>query len=102
MELTGAQLIVQKLKEHHVNTVFGYPGGTALELFDAIYAHPDQVKHVLTADECGGAHELHLRGDRHRASGQRDYSSCRRRQTETGQAGRNGNNESRRKGNHRA
>jgi len=56
MELTGAQLIVQKLKEHHVNTVFGYPGGTALELFDAIYAHPDQVKHVLTADECGGAH----------------------------------------------
>lgn len=56
MELTGAQLIIRKLTEHKVNTVFGYPGGTALDLFDDLYKHSDQLTHILTADECGAAH----------------------------------------------
>ena len=56
MKLTGAQIMVEILKEHGVDTIFGYPGGTALNFFDALYESRDQIKHVLVAHEQGASH----------------------------------------------
>ena len=56
MELTGAQIVIECLKEQGVDTVFGYPGGTALNLYDTLYEYRDRIKHVLTAHEQGAAH----------------------------------------------
>ena len=57
MKMTGAQLVMNVLLEHGVDTVFGYPGGTALFLYDELYKYSDRIKHVLVAHEQGGAHE---------------------------------------------
>lgn len=56
MKMTGAQLVMNVLLEHGVDTVFGYPGGTALFLYDELYKYSDRIKHVLVAHEQGGAH----------------------------------------------
>ena len=56
MKLTGAQIFVETLAEQGVELLFGYPGGTVLNLFDALYESAGRVKWVLTADECGAAH----------------------------------------------
>lgn len=56
MKLTGSQLVAEVLLEHGVDTVFGYPGGTALNLYDVLYEYRDKIKHVLTAHEQGAAH----------------------------------------------
>ena len=56
MKLTGAQIFVEALAEQGVELLFGYPGGTVLNLFDALYESAGRVKWVLTADECGAAH----------------------------------------------
>ncbi len=56
MELTGAQIIIECLKEQGVNTVFGYPGGQVLPLYDALYANRESIRHILTAHEQGAAH----------------------------------------------
>ena len=56
MKKTGAQIIVECLLEQGVDTVFGYPGGTALNLYDTLYEYRDRIKHVLTAHEQGAAH----------------------------------------------
>lgn len=56
MELTGAQIIIECLKEQGVSTVFGYPGGQVLPLYDALYASRDCIRHILTAHEQGAAH----------------------------------------------
>ena len=56
MRLTGSQLVAEILLEHGVDTVFGYPGGTALNLYDTLYEYRDRIKHVLTAHEQGAAH----------------------------------------------
>ncbi len=56
MKLTGAQVVTEILLEHQVDTVFGYPGGAALNVYDALYEYSDQIKHVLTAHEQGAAH----------------------------------------------
>ena len=56
MKMTGAQLVMNVLPEHGVDTVFGYPGGTALFLYDELYKYSDRIKHVLVAHEQGGAH----------------------------------------------
>ncbi|MBR1443845.1 MAG: biosynthetic-type acetolactate synthase large subunit, partial [Firmicutes bacterium] len=56
MQLTGAEIIVECLKEQGVDTIFGYPGGTALNIYDAIYKHQDEIKHYLTSHEQGAAH----------------------------------------------
>lgn len=55
MKMTGAQLVMNVLLEHGVDTVFGYPGGTALFLYDELYKYSDRIKHVLVAHEQGGA-----------------------------------------------
>lgn len=56
MKLTGSQIIAEILLEHDVHTVFGYPGGAALNVYDALYEYRDQIRHVLTAHEQGAAH----------------------------------------------
>lgn len=54
--LTGAQIVMECLKEQGVDTVFGYPGGAALFIYDALYQNSDKIKHYLTAHEQGAAH----------------------------------------------
>ncbi|MGD1821675.1 MAG: biosynthetic-type acetolactate synthase large subunit [Pleomorphochaeta sp.] len=56
MELTGAKIIVECLLEQSVDTVFGYPGGAVLPLYDALYDKSDEITHVLTAHEQGASH----------------------------------------------
>ena len=56
MRLTGADIIIECLKEQGVDTVFGYPGGTALNLYDALYKHSDEITHYLTSHEQGASH----------------------------------------------
>ena len=55
MVLTGAEIIIQCLLEQKVDTVFGYPGGKVLDLYDALYKHADEIKHVLTSHEQGAS-----------------------------------------------
>jgi len=55
MQLTGAQIIIECLKEQSVDTIFGYPGGTILNVYDELYRH-DEIKHILTSHEQGAAH----------------------------------------------
>lgn len=55
MKLTGAEIVISCLKEQGVDTVFGYPGGAILNIYDAIYKHPE-IKHILSAHEEGAAH----------------------------------------------
>ena len=56
MELTGSQIVLEVLLDHGVDTVFGYPGGTALNIYDELYKYSDRIHHVLTAHEQGAAH----------------------------------------------
>ena len=56
MKLTGAEIVVECLKEQGVDTVFGYPGGTILNIYDALYKHSDEIHHVLTSHEQGASH----------------------------------------------
>lgn len=56
MKLTGSQIVAEVLLDHGVDTVFGYPGGTALNIFDELYKYSDKIKHVLTAHEQGASH----------------------------------------------
>ena len=56
MELTGAQIVIECLKEQGVDTVFGYPGGAILNVYDELYKHKDEIHHVLTSHEQGAAH----------------------------------------------
>ena len=56
MKLTGSQLIAEILLEHSVDTVFGYPGGTALNIYDTLYEYQDKIKHIMSAHEQGAAH----------------------------------------------
>ena len=56
MVLTGAEIVVACLKEQGVDTVFGYPGGSILNVYDALYKHSDEIFHVLTSHEQGAAH----------------------------------------------
>lgn len=56
MKLTGAEIVIECLKEQGVDTVFGYPGGTILNIYDALYQHSDEIRHILTSHEQGAAH----------------------------------------------
>ncbi len=56
MQLTGAEIVVECLKEQGVDTVFGYPGGTILNVYDALYKHSHEINHILTSHEQGAAH----------------------------------------------
>ncbi len=54
--LTGAEIVIECLKEQGVDTVFGYPGGTILNIYDALYKHQEEITHILTSHEQGAAH----------------------------------------------
>lgn len=56
MLLTGAQIVIECLKEQGVDTIFGYPGGTILNIYDELYKHSDEITHILTSHEQGAAH----------------------------------------------
>ena len=56
MELNGSQIVIECLKEQGVDTVFGYPGGTILNIYDELYKHSDEINHILTSHEQGAAH----------------------------------------------
>jgi len=56
MKLTGAQILIECLAEQHVDTVFGYPGGAVLNIYDELYKNRDRITHILTAHEQGAAH----------------------------------------------
>ncbi len=55
-QLTGSEIVIECLKEQGVDTVFGYPGGTILNVYDALYNHQDEITHVLTSHEQGASH----------------------------------------------
>lgn len=55
-KLTGAEIVIECLKEQGVDTVFGYPGGTILNIYDALYKHQDEINHILTSHEQGASH----------------------------------------------
>ena len=56
MELNGSQIVIECLKEQGVDTVFGYPGGTILNIYDEMYKHSDEITHILVSHEQGAAH----------------------------------------------
>lgn len=56
MQLTGAQIVIECLKEQNVDTVFGYPGGAILNVYDELYKHKDEIRHILTSHEQGASH----------------------------------------------
>lgn len=56
MELKGSEIIAECLLEQRVDTVFGYPGGAVLEIYDALYKYSDKIKHIMTAHEQGASH----------------------------------------------
>ena len=56
MDITGRKLFVKALQEEGVDTIFGYPGGTILNVYDALYKHSDEIRHILTSHEQGAAH----------------------------------------------
>ena len=56
MQLNGSEIVIECLKEQGVDTVFGYPGGAILNLYDELYKHSNEIKHVLTSHEQGASH----------------------------------------------
>ncbi len=56
MELNGSQIVLECLLEQGVDTVFGYPGGSILNIYDALYHYSDRIHHILTSHEQGAAH----------------------------------------------
>ena len=56
MLLSGSEIIIECLKEQGVDTVFGYPGGAILNLYDELYKHRNEIHHVLTSHEQGASH----------------------------------------------
>ena len=55
-KMTGAEIVIQCLKEQGVDTVFGYPGGAILNIYDALYQHQGDITHILTSHEQGASH----------------------------------------------
>ena len=56
MQLTGSEIVIECLKEQGVDTVFGYPGGAILNIYDALYQYKDDIRHILTSHEQGASH----------------------------------------------
>ncbi len=56
MKLTGAEILIECLKEQGVDTVFGFPGGAVLNIYDALYKARDEIRHILTSHEQGASH----------------------------------------------
>ena len=82
-QLTGSEIVIECLKEQGVDTVFGYPGGTILNVYDELYKHQNEITHVLTSHEQGAAHAAdgyaratgQLPGGGHCRCGNADYKA---------------------------
>ncbi len=60
MRLRGADIIVECMLEQGVDTVFGYPGGSILNVYDSLYKYSDKIRHILTAHEQGKSDRSHV------------------------------------------
>lgn len=56
MKMTGAQIIIETLLEQGADTVFGYPGGSVLNIYDELYKNSDRIRHIIAAHEQGASH----------------------------------------------
>ena len=56
MKITGSQIVIECLVEQGVDTVFGYPGGAILNIYDELYKNENRIRHILTAHEQGASH----------------------------------------------
>jgi len=56
MKLTGAEILIECLKEQNVDTIFGFPGGAVLNIYDALYKAKDSIRHILVSHEQGASH----------------------------------------------
>lgn len=56
MQLNGSEILIECLKEQGVDTVFGYPGGAILNVYDELYKHSNEIRHILTSHEQGASH----------------------------------------------
>lgn len=56
MEISGAKIVIEELINHGIDTVFGYPGGSVIHLYDELYKNSDRIKHIITAHEQGASH----------------------------------------------
>ncbi len=56
MKLNGSEILIECLKEQGVDTIFGYPGGAILNIYDELYKHSSEIRHILTSHEQGAAH----------------------------------------------
>lgn len=56
MQMTGAKILMECLLEQGVDTVFGYPGGTILNVYDELYRYRGKIRHILTSHEQGASH----------------------------------------------
>lgn len=56
MKLTGAEILIECLKEQGVDTIFGFPGGSVLNIYDALYKYRNEIRHILTSHEQGASH----------------------------------------------
>ena len=56
MKLNGAEILVECLLEQGVDTIFGFPGGAVLNIYDALYKYKDKIRHILTSHEQGASH----------------------------------------------
>ena len=56
MQLNGAEIVIECLKEQGVDTVFGYPGGAILNVYDELYKHRDEIRHILTSHAVSYTH----------------------------------------------
>ena len=63
MKLNGSDIIMECLLEQGVDTVFGYPGGAVLNIYDALYKYSDRIHHIITAHEQAACHAADDCGD---------------------------------------
>ena len=56
MKLNGSEIIMEVLIEQGVDTIFGYPGGAVLYIYDALYKYRNKLNHIMPVDECGAGH----------------------------------------------
>ena len=56
MQLNGSDILMEVLIEQEVDTIFGYPGGAVLHIYDALYKYKDKIRHIMPVDECGAGH----------------------------------------------
>ncbi|MEG0163394.1 MAG: thiamine pyrophosphate-binding protein, partial [Mucinivorans sp.] len=55
-KISGAEILLRSLVQHGVDTIFGYPGGAIMPIYDAMLDHQDSIRHILTRHEQGAAH----------------------------------------------